>query len=146
MTPEWALSIEEEGPAPMALGERVKQLRKEAGWSQAELGEKVGTDSQRISRYENGRITPSLEAIVRIAEVFDISLDYLLVDDVPRRRLHAAEHALGDRLAAVGELSEEDLASLLNVLDGLVAKSRLRALAGDLADQTIRSSKASQRQ
>jgi len=69
---------------------------------------------------------------VRIAEVFDVSLDYLLVDNVPRRRLHAAEHALGDRLAAVAELSEEDLASLLNVLDGLVAKSRLRALAGDL--------------
>ena len=48
------------------------------------------------------------------------------------RQLHAAEDALGDRLAAIGELSADDLSSLLNVVDGLVAKSRLRAMAGDL--------------
>ena len=46
---EW-WRIEEEGPAPMALGERIRHLRKEAGWSQAELGERVGTDAGRISR------------------------------------------------------------------------------------------------
>ncbi|MGH9170155.1 MAG: helix-turn-helix domain-containing protein [Acidimicrobiales bacterium] len=34
----------------MMLGERVKELRKEKGWSQAELGEQIGTDSHRISR------------------------------------------------------------------------------------------------
>ena len=130
---QWAVRIEEEGPAPVGLGERIKQLRKEAGWSQAELGEKVGTDSQRVSRYENERITPSIDAVVRIAEAFNVSLDYLLVETVPRRPLHAAEHSLGDRLAVVGELSDEDLGALLNVVDGLVAKSRLRALAGGIS-------------
>jgi len=102
------------------------------GWSQAELGEKVGTDAGRISRYEGGRITPSIDALMRIAEVFNVSADHLLFDDVPRRPLHSAEDALGDRLAVIGELSADDLASLLNVVDGLVAKSRLRAMAGDL--------------
>ena len=128
---EW-WRIEEEGPAPMALGERIRHLRKEAGWSQAELGEKVGTDAGRISRYEGGRITPSLDALMRIAEVFNVSADHLLFDEVPRRPLHAAEDALGDRLAVIGELSADDLSSLLNVVDGLVAKSRLRAMAGEL--------------
>lgn len=133
MAAQWALRIEEEGPAPMALGERIRQLRKEAGWSQAELGEKVGTDSQRISRYETAKITPSLDAIVRIAEILNVSIDHLLVDDVPRRPLHAIEHNLGDRLSALGELSEEDLASLLHMLDALVAKNRLKALAGGIS-------------
>jgi transcriptional regulator with XRE-family HTH domain len=128
---EWALRIEEEGPAPMGLGERIKQLRKEAGWSQAELGVKVGTDSQRISRYENGRITPSLDAIVRIAETFNVSIDHLLVDGVPRRPLHAPEHALGDRLATIAELPEEDRAAFLNVLDALVTKNRLKTLTAE---------------
>ncbi len=117
----------------MALGERIKLLRKEAGWSQAELGEKIGVDSQRVSRYENGRIIPSIDAAVRIAEAFNISLDYLLVDTVPRRPLHAAEHNLGDRLAHVGELADDDLAALVNVVDGLVAKTRLKALAGGIS-------------
>lgn len=75
---------------------------------------------------------PSIDAIVRIAAAFNVSLDYLLVDTVPRRPLHAAEHSLGDRGAHVGELPDEDLAALLNV-DGLVAKNRLKAVAGGLS-------------
>ncbi|HZU60726.1 MAG TPA: helix-turn-helix transcriptional regulator [Solirubrobacteraceae bacterium] len=133
MDSQWVLRSEEEGPAPVGLGERIRQLRKEVGWSQAELGEKIGTDSQRVSRYENGRITPSLDAIVRVAEAFNVSIDYLLVDGIPRRPLHAAEHNLGDRLSHLGELSEEDLAALLNVMDAMVAKARLRSLAGGIS-------------
>lgn len=133
MAAEWALRIDEEGPAPMALGERIRQLRKETGWSQAELGDKVGTDSQRISRYENGRITPSLDAIVRIAEALNVSIDHLLVDNVPRRPLHSVENALGDRLAVIAELGDDELATLNNVIDGLVARNRLRALTGGIS-------------
>ena len=48
----------------------------------------VGGDARQISRYENGRITPSLDALVRIAEVLDISLDYLVIENAPRRPLH----------------------------------------------------------
>ncbi len=43
--------------APMAPGDRIRQLRKEAGCSQAGLGGKTGTGSQRVSRYETGKIT-----------------------------------------------------------------------------------------
>ncbi len=114
----------------MPLGERIKELRKEAGWSQGKLADKVSTDARQISRYENGRITPSLDAVARIAEALNVSLDYLVIDDVPRRPLHTADHGLGTRLADISELSEEDRASLLNILDALVTKSRLRILAG----------------
>jgi len=114
----------------MLLGERIKELRKEAGWSQGELAEKVGTDARQISRYENGRITPSLDAIVRIAEVFNVSVDHLVFEDVARRPLHAPGHGLGERLADIGELNAEDRAHLLSVIDAFVTKNRLRALAG----------------
>ena len=131
MAAEWALRIEEEGLAPMVLGQRIKQLRKEAGWSQGELGERIGTDSQRVSRYENGRITPSVDALVRIAEALDVSVDYLLIDDAARRPLHVADADLAARLADLAELSEDDRASLLHMLDALVTKNRLKALAGE---------------
>ncbi|MFN2606936.1 MAG: hypothetical protein ABR511_03415 [Acidimicrobiales bacterium] len=74
---------------------------------------------------------------MRIAEVFNVSADHVLFDDVARRPLHAAEDVLGDRLAVIGELSPDDLASLLNVVDGLVAKSRMRAMAGDWGDAGV---------
>jgi transcriptional regulator with XRE-family HTH domain len=116
----------------MPLGERIRQLRKEAGWSQAELAEKIGADPGRVSRYEAGRITPSAEALVRLAETLSISIDHLLVDGIPRRPLHTPGDALGDRLAAIAELPPDDLASLLNIIDGLTAKNHLKTLASRL--------------
>lgn len=120
------------GGHPMPIGDRIKALRKEAGWSQGELAEKTGADARQVSRYENGRITPSLDAAMRIAEAFNVSLDHLTFDNIPRRPLHAAENALGDRLAVVAELDPDDLTALRNVIDGLVAKRRLRVLANDI--------------
>jgi len=126
---QWGRQVEHGGPV-MSLQERVKQLRKEHGWSQGELAERVGGDPAQISRYENGRITPSADAVVKLAEVFDVSTDYLLVEDSPRRPFRGAEDALGDRLGTIGELSAEDLTLLLGFLDALVTKNRLKALAG----------------
>lgn len=118
----------------MPLGERIKELRKEAGWSQGELAEKVATDARQVSRYENGRITPSLDVLVRIAEVLNVSLDYLVVEGVARRPLHVADHGLGERLVAIGELDDGDRTSLLNVFDALITKSRVKALAGGITE------------
>jgi transcriptional regulator with XRE-family HTH domain len=129
----WHIDQDQEGQAAMPLAERIRQLRKEAGLSQAELAGKIGADPGRVSRYEAGRITPSAEALVRIAETLNISIDHLLVDGIPRRPLHAAQDALGDHLAAVAELPPDDLTALLNIIDGLTAKNRLKTLAGGLS-------------
>lgn len=51
----------------MALGDRIRALRKEAGWSQAELAQRIGVDAGSVSRYESGRITPSADALLRLA-------------------------------------------------------------------------------
>ena len=132
MSAQWGRQVDHGGPV-MSLQERVKQLRKEHGWSQGELAERVGGDPAQISRYENGRITPSADAGVKLAEVFDVSTDDLLVEDSPRRPFRGAEDALGDRLGTIGELSADDLTLLLGFLDALVTKNRLKALAGGVS-------------
>jgi transcriptional regulator with XRE-family HTH domain len=114
----------------MPLADRIKQLRTEAGLSQAELAEKAGAgDARQISRYENGRITPSLDAIIHIAQALDVSIDYLVIDDIPRRPLHIDDHGLTERLAALSELDQTDRDSMLSVLDALITRKRVRALA-----------------
>jgi len=116
----------------MPLADRIKQLRTEAGLSQAELAELVGgSDARQISRYEHGRITPSLDVAVRLAQALNVSLDYLAIDNVPRRPLHVADHGLGDRLAQLSELDDDDRQSLLHMLDALLTRKRLRVLASD---------------
>ncbi len=132
---EWLRHNEhnDEGVA-VALGERIRELRKERGWSQAELGKRIGSDSQYVSRYETGRITPSVDALVRLADVLEVSTDYLVRDGAPRRALEGHDLGkLGGRLADLAELSEADQEVASQVIDALVAKSRLKVLAGGIA-------------
>jgi transcriptional regulator with XRE-family HTH domain len=117
----------------MSLRERVRQLREERGWSQGELAEKIGADPAQISRYEHGRITPSADAIIRLAETFGVSTDYLLVDDAPRRAFRSPEDTLGDRLAGLAELDGHDRELVLAFIDALITKTRLKALAGGIS-------------
>ncbi len=116
-------------PSPF-IAERLKTLRAEAGWSQTELADKIGSDGRQVSRYENGRITPSLEALVRIAETFNISVDYLVIADAHRRPLHSAQNILGDKLADLADLDHDDQAAMLKVLDALIMKHKLQTLTG----------------
>ena len=111
----------------MPIGERIKALRSEQRWSQPDLAAKIGADAGQISRYENSHIAPSADAIVRLAEALDVSCDYLLVDDAPRRPFRSPDHVLGHRLTGLDELTEDDLAALLHILDALVAKNRVKA-------------------
>jgi transcriptional regulator with XRE-family HTH domain len=118
----------------MLRGDRVRELRKERGWSQGDLGSRIGTDAGRISRYEAGKITPSLEALVRLADVLEVSVDYLVRENSPRKILEGHNLGrLGQRLADVAELPEADQDTVAEVIDAVIAKSRLKALAGGLA-------------
>ena len=60
------------------IGQRLAQLRRARGISQKELGEAVMVSAYTISSYELDRSDPNDEIKVRLAEYFDVSLDYLV--------------------------------------------------------------------
>jgi transcriptional regulator with XRE-family HTH domain len=124
---EW-LRQDDPGGAPVSLPERIRTLRTEHSWSQGQLAEHIDAEQAQVSRYESGRAVPSLATIVRLAEAFGVCTDYLLVDDAPRRPFRSAEDALGDQLATIAELSDDDRAMLLSFLDALVTRTRLKRL------------------
>ncbi len=71
------------------MGERLCELRKDAGMTQAELGELLSLSKFSISSYETGKTTPDDATKVRLAQIFNVSLDYLLglIDEpAPLRR------------------------------------------------------------
>lgn len=57
-------------------------LRKKAGWTQEELAERMGVTRQSVSKWEGAQSVPDLEKIVRLAELFGVSTDYLLKDEI----------------------------------------------------------------
>ena len=60
------------------LGDRLSKLRQERNLSQRELGEIVSVSGYTISAYELGRSDPNDDIKTRLAQFFDVSVDYLL--------------------------------------------------------------------
>jgi len=129
MTPQWEWNHDHQGTPDMPLGDRIRQLRKQAGSSQA----KIGTAPGRSSRYETGTITPSADALVKLAETFNVSCDYLLVDDAPHRPFKSPEDTLGEHLAQLAELTPHDQQLVISFIDALVTKTRLKTLANQVS-------------
>ena len=65
------------------IGKRIRQLREDAGMSQAELGNRLKVSQTRISRYEAGHATPPLKQLIKLANIFRVPLDYLLFGAEP---------------------------------------------------------------
>ena len=59
-------------------GERVRQLRERAGWSQSELADRIQTTQAQISRMEKNQTRGNSEFARRLAVVFDVDTEYLL--------------------------------------------------------------------
>lgn len=60
------------------VSEQIKNLRIEKGWTQAELGEKLGYSPQTISAWERGQNQPDIQALTALANVFQVTSDVLL--------------------------------------------------------------------
>lgn len=77
------------------LGARIAVLRRQAGFSQAELAQKLRISPSAVGMYEQGRREPSGELLVAMAKVFGVSTDYLLTG-APRaaRERQVAEDVL----------------------------------------------------
>lgn len=57
---------------------RLKEIRKSKGISQLKLAMDLNTNQNTISRYETGEREPGIHELIKIADYFDVSLDYLL--------------------------------------------------------------------
>ena len=66
----------------MILAEKIITLRKKNGWSQEELAEKVNVSRQSVSKWEGAQAVPDLEKILKLADLFGVTTDYLLKDEM----------------------------------------------------------------
>ena len=65
----------------MTFGEKLLLLRKKAGFSQEELGEKLGVSRQAVSRWESGGAMPDSPNLLQISSLFGVAADFLFHDD-----------------------------------------------------------------
>ncbi len=66
----------------MILADKIIFLRKKAGFSQEELAEKLNVSRQSVSKWEGAQSVPDLQRILDMAELFGVTTDYLLKDEI----------------------------------------------------------------
>lgn len=69
------------------IGEKIKTLRKERKLTQKELAHKIGVTASTITKYEIGQLEPNLEALNKIADIFNISISNLIEDNNSKKEL-----------------------------------------------------------
>ncbi len=87
------------------LGERLKQLREENGFTQGKLAELLGLPQSSIARYESEVSSPAPETLLKYADTFDVSLDFLFGrTDKPQGRLFRYQPKFDSEVQRVAEL------------------------------------------
>ena len=71
----------------MILADKLIDLRKKNGWSQEELAEKLNVSRQAVSKWEGAQSVPDMARIIQLSEVFGVSTDYLLKDNIEQTEL-----------------------------------------------------------
>lgn len=66
----------------MIFADKLIQLRKKSGWSQEELAEQMNVSRQAVSKWEGAQAVPDLEKMLRLSQLFGVSTDYLLKDEI----------------------------------------------------------------
>ena len=69
------------------LNERIKCLRKDRGWTQLQLAEKLNVTDKAVSKWEVGDANPDLSIIIAMASLFGVSIDYLVSGKVDEEKI-----------------------------------------------------------
>ncbi|WP_229266401.1 helix-turn-helix domain-containing protein [Leptospira sp. severe_002] len=109
-----------------SFGKKVKKLRKEKGWSQDEFAEKIGVHGRHIGKYENGSTVPHAETVIKMAKVFDVSTDYLLLEEEslnPASKIK--DKVLLKEFEIVDQMNDKDREVIKSLIDAFIKKGRI---------------------
>jgi transcriptional regulator with XRE-family HTH domain len=113
----------------MAIKDRIRQLRQERNWSQTQLAQKMGIHQKQVSAYERGRNVPSTEVLIKLADIFDVSLDYLAFEAKGQSaKVNIKDRELLRRFEEIDKLSDKDKGTIKEVLDTFILKHKFQSL------------------
>ena len=90
----------------MILADKIMRLRKKNGWSQEELAEKMKVSRQAVSKWESAQTTPDLEKILQLSNLFGVTTDYLLKDELEAEEFTDSADASPFRRITLTEANE----------------------------------------
>lgn len=126
-------------PKPQ-FGKKIKMIRQRAELTQSDLAKKIGADSRQISMYENSRIVPSTQVLIRLSEVLGVTLDYLVRDDAKEGFIPKInDPELLHQFEKIDQFDEDTRYVIKRVVNGLLVEKNLGSMVSEQpARKTIR--------
>lgn len=106
----------------MNIGDKITALRKQKNMSQTDLAKVAAVSREIIGRYERNEVIPSVEVAKKIADAFDVSLDYL----VGGIALSQLDKLTVKRMQDIERLSAEDKSHVFALLDAFLLKTKIQ--------------------
>lgn len=108
----------------MILAEKIMKLRKEKGWSQEELAMKLNVSRQSVSKWESSTSIPDLDRILKLSQIFDVSTDFLLKDEmeVDKAQVVTVEDTFIEEAQTTRTVSLEEANVYMNLVEGSAKK------------------------
>lgn len=104
------------------IGSKIVELRKRKNWAQADLAKAISASRDIIGKYERNENSPSIEMALKIANVFDVPVDYLLGEGK-----HAAyDKETVKRLEDIETLDAGTRTVLFNIIDTFLRDAKAR--------------------
>lgn len=91
----------------MTFSEKLTALRRQNGISQEQLADRLGITRQSVSKWESGAVMPEIEKLVILSDLFQVSVDYLIKDQLETPEPSATEPALQPLEAKIDTLSRQ---------------------------------------
>ena len=88
----------------MIFADKLMDLRKKNGWSQEELAEKLNVSRQAVSKWESAQSVPDMSRIIQLSELFGVSTDYLLKDELEQAEV--SQETVTDSLTRTVDMEE----------------------------------------
>lgn len=114
-----------------SFSEKIKKLRTEKGLSQDELGNLINVHGRHVWKYEKGKALPQAETLIKIADVFGVTVEYLLRDNFDKDS--AATFAIKDqdlirKFQAVEKMADEDRNVVKILIDAFIKKQQIETV------------------
>ena len=108
----------------MILADKITELRKKNGWSQEELAERLNVTRQSVSKWESAQSIPDLDKILKLAEVFGVTTDYLLKNEryEAKEELSCDKSKTPRRERKVRQVSFEEAREFMNMREEIAPK------------------------
>ena len=106
----------------MIFADKIIDLRKKNGWSQEKLAEELGVSRQTVSKWEGAQSVPDFKRVIQISELFGVSTDYLLKDNMELLESAPLSQDTENLKEEVSKVSMEEANRFLEVRDTAATK------------------------